>query len=142
MEEEKAPGVFASLRGALGSALSLLQTRLMLLATEVEEEKQRFATLLMWGLAATLALGVGLVFLAIFITALLWDTHRLQVLGACAAAFGVFGVVAGVFFLRLLRTPSTLFAASLSELTQDRASLRGQASQDGAAGESTERTSE
>ena len=126
MSEEKAPGVFASLRGAMGSALSLLQTRLMLLATEVEEEKQRFATLLMWGLAATLALGVGMVFFAIYLTALFWDTHRLLILGICAATFGLFGIVAGVFFLRLLRQPGSLFSASLAELTQDRASLRGQ----------------
>lgn len=123
---EENPGIFASLRGALGSALSLLQTRLLLLATEVEEEKQRFAALLIWGLAATLALGVGLIFLSIFLTALFWDTHRLLILGACASVFCVFGLVALVLFMRQVRTPSTLFAASLAELTQDRASLRGQ----------------
>ncbi len=123
--QDTTPGIFASLRGALGSGLSLLQTRLMLLVTEVEEEKQRVVGLLVWGLVATLGLGIGLVFLAVFLTVLWWDSHRLLVLGGSAFVFCLFGIAACVFFMRLRRTPSALFAASLAELAEDRASLRG-----------------
>lgn len=122
--ERSRPGVFASLRGALGTALTLLQTRLELLALELAEEKQRIIGLLLWGAVAVLALGMGLVFLAVFMTILLWDTHRLLVMGISAAVFCGLGLVAISIFMRLLHAPTSLFSASLAELAQDRAELR------------------
>lgn len=118
------PGLLASLRGMLGTTLTLLQTRLQLLATELEEERQRLLALLLWGAIAVLALGAGLVFLAVFLTVLLWDSHRLLVLGIFAAAFVTAGVLAVVLTMRLARSPSGLFGASLAELSRDRADLR------------------
>lgn len=108
----------------LGTSLTLLQTRLQLLATELEEERQRLLALLLWGAIAILALGAGLVLVAVFLTVLLWDSHRLLVLGIFAAAFVTLGVLAVMLSLRLARSPSGLFGASLAELSRDRADLR------------------
>ncbi|MDE2442329.1 MAG: phage holin family protein, partial [Betaproteobacteria bacterium] len=79
MSEPRRTGLFASLKGLLGTSLTLLQTRLQLLATELEEERQRLLALLLWGAVAVLALGAGAIFLAIFLTVLLWDSQRLLV---------------------------------------------------------------
>lgn len=118
------PGLFASVKGLLGTSLTLLQTRLQLLATELEEERQRLLALLLWGAVAVLALGAGLLFLAIFLTVLFWDSQRLLVLGIFSALFLVLGLVAVYLTWRLGRSPSGLFAASMAELSRDRAALR------------------
>lgn len=118
------PGLFASVKGLLGTSLTLLQTRLQLLATELEEERQRLLALLLWGAVAVLTLGAGLLFLAIFLTVLFWDSQRLLVLGIFSALFLVLGLVAVYLTWSLGRSPSGLFAASMAELSRDRAALR------------------
>lgn len=118
------PGLFASLRGFAATSVAVVRTRLELLKVEAREEVGRVAGLILWGIAAVL-LGIsGLVFLAIFITALLWDTHRLLALGIFTALFIAAGVVASFTALRLARQGSQLFAASLAELRHDETALK------------------
>jgi uncharacterized membrane protein YqjE len=118
------PGLYASVKGLLGTSLTLLQMRLQLLATELEEERHRLMALLLWGAVAVIALAAGLVFLAIFLTVLLWDSHRLLVLGVFTAIFLGGGLITLTLALKLGRSPSGLFAASMAELDRDRAALR------------------
>lgn len=121
---EARPGLYASVKGLLGTSLTLLQTRIQLLATELEEERQRVLALLLWGAVAVLGLGAGLLFLAIFLTVLLWDSQRLLVLGIFTALFLGIGLAAVYLSCKLGRSPSGLFAASMAELSRDRAALR------------------
>lgn len=113
-------GVFASLRGLLGTGIAVARTRLELLATEVEEEKARIMGLLAFGGAAVILLSAGLVFLAIFLTVLLWDGNRLLVLGVVTAIFLAGGTVSALVARGYANRRSTLFAASLAELARDR----------------------
>lgn len=117
------PGLFASLRGLAATAVGLAKTRLELLVTEFEEEKLRLVGLLGYGAVALLMLFVGLVFLAVFVTVLLWDSHRLLALGIFSALFLGGGLVALAAALRLARRPSRLFSASLAELGRDQSVL-------------------
>jgi uncharacterized membrane protein YqjE len=117
------PGLFASLRGLAGTAVGLFRTRLELLATELAEEKLRLLGLLGYGAAAILMLFAGLVFLAVFVTVLLWDSHRLLALAVFAALFLGGGLLALTAALRLAHSPSRLFADSLAELGRDRSAL-------------------
>lgn len=119
-------GLFASLRVLLATSIELLRTRGELLATELEEEKLRLLSLLAYGFAAFFLLGFGLVFLAIFLIVLLWDTSRLLVIGGFTGLFLCGGIVAVLLAMRQIRSGSRLFAASLAELAQDRAALQGQ----------------
>lgn len=118
------PRLYASVKGLLGTTLTLLQTRAQLFVTELEEERQRLLSLMLWGAVATVALGVGLVFVAIFLTVLFWDTHRLLVLGIFSALFLGMGLIAAYLAWKLGTSPSGLFAASMTELSRDRAALR------------------
>ena len=119
------PGsVGARLRGHLAAALGILQTRLELLATEVAEEKVRLGSLLGFAAAAFFFLGFGAVLLALFLTVLLWDRHRLLALGVFTALFLAFGLIAALAAARIGRQGSRLFAASISELAQDRDMIR------------------
>lgn len=115
-------GIFTSLRGLLATGIALAQTRLELLATELQEEKARLFGLLIFGGAALILLAAGVVFLAVFLTVLLWDSSRLLVLGVFAALFLVGGGVSLLIARRHARAPSHLFVASLAELSRDRES--------------------
>ena len=116
-------GLYSVLRRRIATGVAMLRTRLELLATELEEEKARLLGLLAYGATALVLLAVGLVFLAVFVTVLLWDSNRLLALGVFAALFLGAGALALAVTLRLARTESHLFAASLAELAQDRSEL-------------------
>ena len=123
-------GLLASSKGMLSTLLGILRTRLALLATEVEEEQLRVGGILWHGVLAAFFLGFGLVFLAIFLTVLLWDSYRLLVLGGATA---VFFMGAAYFFTslrRILEAKSPLFSASLAELHKDRQALDADAERD------------
>lgn len=116
-----APGSLGSrLRGSVAGALGILQTRLELLATEFQEEKLRLGLLLGYAAAAFFFLGFGAVLLALFLTVLLWDSHRLLALGIFTALFLAIGLFAMLSAARIGRQGSRLFAASIAELKQDR----------------------
>lgn len=115
--------VFHSPRGWLSSLLSSVQTRLSLLQLEVQEERLRLASLLFNVVLAALFMGAFVVFLAIFLTVWLWDSHRLVVLGAAALLFLGLGIAATVQASARFREGSTLFSASLAELSADQAAL-------------------
>jgi uncharacterized membrane protein YqjE len=107
----------------LTHGLELLQTRAELLAVELEQERGRLLRLLTLGAMALLFLVAGLVFLAVFLTVLLWDSHRLWLLGTFSVLFLSLGAWALFLALGTMRRDSRLFAASLAELSQDRAAL-------------------
>ena len=120
-----APGSLGSrLRSSIAGALGLLQTRLELLATEFQEEKLRLGSLLGYAAAAFFFLGFGAVMLALFLTVLLWDSHRLLALGVFTAVFLAIGILAALAAARIGRQGSRLFAASIAELAQDREMIR------------------
>ena len=120
-----APGSLGSrLRSSIAGAPGLLQTRLELLATEFQEEKLRLGALLGYAAAAFFFLGFGAMMLALFLTVLLWDSHRLLALGVFTAVFLAIGILAALAAARIGRQGSRLFAASIAELAQDREMIR------------------
>lgn len=121
---DASPGLFASLRGFGATSVALVRTRLELLRIEAREEVGRLSGLILWGIAAVLLGVVGLVFLAVFITVLLWESQRLLALGIFTALFLFAAAVSALSALRLARQKSQLFAASLAELRHDEDALK------------------
>jgi|PlaIllAssembly_1097288.scaffolds.fasta_scaffold275365_2 uncharacterized membrane protein YqjE len=118
----------ASPSGAVGrlsaSLVALGRIRLELLAIEVQEEKERIAAMLVWAVVAAFLGCFALVFLSLFITVLLWDSHRLLALGGFAA---LFLVLAGIGVLRLRElfgAGSSLFQSTIAELREDSRALK------------------
>jgi uncharacterized membrane protein YqjE len=118
------PKLLESLRGAADSGLALLSNRLELLGVELAEERVRLLALLAYGAVAFIALGAGIVFLAMFVTVLMWDSNRLLALGIFAALFLVGGTVALITALGYASKQSSLFSASLAELRKDRDAIK------------------
>lgn len=116
-------GIFDSLKTLSASLLSIVQTRLELLSTDVAEERERLTAYLTLVLGALFCFGVGVVLLAILIVVVFWDSHRLLALGGLAGLF--LAAAAGLAWraMRKIRTDPRLFDASLAELAKDRQQL-------------------
>jgi uncharacterized membrane protein YqjE len=120
-----AVGLFKSLGNLAATLVGIAHTRLELLTTELQEEVQRAARLLLW---AAIALLAGM--LAIFLAALtvifyFWETHRLLASLSITALFASLAVLAVGVLFRLRGKPS--LEATLKELARDRDHLRGDA---------------
>ena len=106
--------------------LSFAETRVRIAATELEEQAVRLAEILIWIVAALFFAGVALVFVAILIVVMFWDSNRLLATGLLAALFtGIAGASALVARARLRERPKFL-AATLAEIGQDRERIAGQ----------------
>ena len=116
-------GLLESLTTLAATLVAIAHTRLDLLSTDLEEEREHVSSLLLLTLVALFCLGVGVVLVTILLVVAFWDTHRLLVLGSLAGSFLAIGVAAWGFAIHKARTKPRLFAASLSELMKDRQQL-------------------
>ena len=120
---EQPPPLARSLRGLAATLLGLAQVRLELLSVEAREEALRLGEILLYGAIALTMLSVGVAFFAIFLTVLLWDSHRLLALAVFATLFLSGGIVAAWVARDRVRQGSRLFTESIRELQKDRAKL-------------------
>lgn len=118
-------GLLHSIRHLAGNLLAAAQTRLEILATEIEEERLRLEQLLLVALAAAFCLALGIVLTIALIVLYFWDTHRLLSVGTLAAAFLAVGVVFGLILRDKAKTRPKPFAVTRGELAKDRDMLRG-----------------
>jgi uncharacterized membrane protein YqjE len=116
-------GLLESLTSLAATLVAIAHTRLELLSADLEEDRERYLSLLMWVLAALFCLGIGVVLVTILIVAAFWDTQRLLALGSLAGLFLAVGLVAWMFAMRKAKTKPRVFAVSLSELFKDRQQL-------------------
>jgi len=120
---EQPPPLARSLRGLAATLLGLAQVRLELLSVEAREEALRLGEILLYGAIALTMLSVGVAFFAIFLTVLLWDSHRLLALAVFATLFLSGGIVAAWVARDRVRQGSRLFTESIRELQKDRTKL-------------------
>ena len=103
--------------------LSFVLTRTRLAATELEEQSVRLIEILIWFVTALFFLGIAIVFAAVLVVLVFWDSNRLLAAGLLAALFVSFGTGAALIARRRLRERPKLLAATLAELERDRDSL-------------------
>jgi uncharacterized membrane protein YqjE len=113
------PGLAGSLARLARTALGVLRTRLEILATEIEEERIRFAGLALMVAGIAFCLQMAVLLFVIFMVVLLWETHRLVTLGWFAAAFLAGGIGLLLWLRHKLRTRPRMFASTLGELGKD-----------------------
>jgi len=119
------PGRLAgSMRGLAGSLIEFISIRLELVGVEDREEALRLGELLLYGAIAVVLLSLGLTFLAVLLTVLLWDSHRLLALAVFATVFLTLGALAFIAARVRLAQGSRLWGASLDELNRDKERLR------------------
>ena len=117
-------GTLARVRQLLADGVELVQVRLELLSLEAREDIGQLLTLGVQAALAVVLLSFGLIFLALFLTVLLWDSQRLLALGIFTTAFLGGGVVLALLAWQRLRRGLRLFRSSIQELQADRERLR------------------
>ena len=117
-------GLLQSIKHLATSLLAAAQTRLEILATEIEEERVRLEQMLFIALGAVYCLGMGVVLSVFFVVVLFWDTHRLAAVALLAAGFLAAGALLGWILRDKARTRPRLFAVTRGELAKDQAILR------------------
>jgi uncharacterized membrane protein YqjE len=117
--------MLGSVRELARTLLSFAETRARLAATEFEEQVARLAEILVWAAAALFFSGVAVVFVAILIVLLFWDSNRVLATALLAAIFlAIAGASALIARARLRERPKFL-SATLAELRQDAERIAG-----------------
>jgi len=117
---EPATGILQSLRNLATTLVALLQNRLELLATDLEEERIRLLQVLFWAAGALFFFALGVLMITMFVVLMLWDSYRLAGIVVLAAVFLAIGVGLALGVYKLMHRRSRLFSASLDELAKDK----------------------
>ena len=112
------PGLFGSLRATAASLLAIGQTRLALLANELETQKLQVLRLLMLAVALLFTAGLGIVLLVVLAALAAWE-QRLWVVGGCAAVLLGASWLLYRALMQALQNPEPAFSATLAELQED-----------------------
>lgn len=114
------PSLFRSLKAYLGTWAELLRTRLELLSSEWQEERERLEQIAILTAASVLCFTFGALLVTLFVVVAFWETnYRLAVVGGFAVLYLVAGTVVGVITRRKSRSKPKLFSATLDELAKD-----------------------
>jgi uncharacterized membrane protein YqjE len=116
-------GLFGSIRTMASTLLAIVQTRAELLSTELEEERIRLTSMLVWGFVMLFCAGLGVIFVTLLFVVALWDDHRLLAVGIPAAAFLLAAFASWRVVATKAQAKPKLFSASLAELAKDREQL-------------------
>lgn len=115
--DDGSSGYFESLKALTGTVVGLVRTRVDLLSVDIAEERERVASLMLFGLAGLFCLGVGTLLLAVLIIIAYWESHRFLALGALATFFLMASAGVAWAALHKIHTAPRLFASTRSELS-------------------------
>jgi uncharacterized membrane protein YqjE len=116
-------GIINALKRMLATLTALLHTRLELFTTEIEEEIQRAASILMWALVALFFGSLTVMMVALTILIVFWDNNRILAASLITGTFLVLTLVFALLARVRLKSKPRFMAASIEELKRDRASL-------------------
>lgn len=112
-----------SVKRLASTLISIVSTRLELLANELQEERLHLTQMFLFSLLALFCFGMAVLLLTVFVVVLFWDDHRLAVLGGLCILFFVLGALMAMLLRNKVQSKSKLFSASLAELAKDREQL-------------------
>ena len=112
-----------SLRGVAKTFVALVQTRIEIFASEMDEGRARVARIVVLALVALFCLGLAVVLGVILIAVLFWDTHRELALGVLTVVFALGGLVALIALRSAVRDRPKFLSATLAELRKDQKEL-------------------
>ena len=119
------PGISTSLRSIGANLLALVHTRVELVVTELQEEKEHLIGMAVLAAVSALFLALGLLLVAMFIVVLFWDSHRVLAAGGVTVLYLALGAIALRRLRAMARASPPLFAATLAEFEKDLQLVRG-----------------
>jgi uncharacterized membrane protein YqjE len=119
-------GLLESLRNLARTFLAIVQTRLEIFASEIDEQRVLLARIAVLAAVAAFCLGLAVILLVLFVVVLFWDTDRLLAIGVLAGVLAAGGITALMMLQAAVRRRPKLLSATLAELRKDRAKLEDQ----------------
>lgn len=116
-------GLLASIKALCRTLLGIAQTRLALIANELEEERLRLTRMFVFGFLALFFFGLGVVALSLLVIAVFWDTYRLAAITGVALVHLIIAIYCVMSVRKLAAQKPKLFSATLAEFSKDRAAL-------------------
>lgn len=115
-----AGGLLAAIRDLALTVVALLQTRLEILATELDEERLRVRQFLWHAAAIVCCFGLAIVLAIVFVVALAWDRFGILAVGVLGLVFLAIGTGLALSLRAKARSRPRFLAATLGELGKDR----------------------
>jgi uncharacterized membrane protein YqjE len=125
-EGERPPrsaGLMDSAKRMLATLIALVSTRLELFTTEIEEEIQRAASILMWALVALFFGSLTVLMIAFTVIIIFWEDHRILAAVLVTASFLLATLIFALLARSRLKAKTRFMAASIEELKRDRDAL-------------------
>lgn len=122
-EAGQTESLLESLRSLARTFVALVQTRIELFASEVDEERARLAKLVVLALTAAFCLGLAVVLLVLLIAVIFWETNRLLAVAVLAGLFATGGLAALLALRAAVRQRPKFLSATLAELRKDEKEL-------------------
>lgn len=99
--------------------LAVVQNRVELASTELEEESLRYFSCLMLSLAAMFCMGIAVVLGVILAVVLYWETHRVAILTTLISLFGIAALAIALRVRRQVQSRPRLLRHTMAELSRD-----------------------
>ena len=111
-------GLFAALNTLLTTLVGIGKTRLELLSVELQEEKFRLLSLIVYSLAALFCLGLGVVLAVAWVAVAFWE-QRVVVFAIFTVLFMVAAAILATLASKAAHRGTPIFRSSLAELQAD-----------------------
>jgi uncharacterized membrane protein YqjE len=112
-----------SLRRLAKTFVALVQTRIELFASEIDEERTRLARILVLAVVALFCLGLAIVLGVLLVAVVFWENNRLLALGILAGLFALGGFAALLALRAVVQDRPKFLSATLAELRKDEKEL-------------------
>ncbi len=117
-------GLLASLRGLVGTLIAIAQTRMAILASDLEEQGACFARIVVFAVICAIGFFFAAALAIAFVIAAFWE-NRLIASGILFAVFLALALGSLVTLRQRLADRPKLLSATLAELEKDKNSLSG-----------------
>lgn len=108
-----------SVHRLLGTLVSIVETRLSVLATDLQEARAHFIALVVVAACAVLSFAMAGILAVLFVLAMFWDSHRLISIAGLIALFVFTGTLLSLGMRRRVRAAHDLFSGTRTELRRD-----------------------
>jgi uncharacterized membrane protein YqjE len=125
-EAGRTAGLLESLRNLARTFVAILQSRLDIVASDIDEARARLARIVVLAAVAGFCLGLALILLVFFLVVMFWDTDRLLAIGVLAGVFAAGGIAACLMLRAANARRPRFLSATFAELRKDRTKLEGQ----------------
>lgn len=113
-------GLFESVKALTSTLVAIIHTRLELLSTDLEEDREHLMSLVMLSLIALFSLLIAAVLVTITLVVAFWDSYRVLALASVSGVFIIVGVATWLAAVHQAKKKPKMFVASLLELIKDR----------------------